>query len=76
MDLLGAEAIVDVTNTFSYQVEGTRGANGMVPGFSEFITAHKFSNVARTQAASHIQEESMTNLWSRLCSGHYVGLEL
>ena len=30
-----------------------------------FITGHKFSNVARIQAASHIQEESMTNLWSR-----------
>jgi hypothetical protein len=37
MDPLVAEAIVDVTNTYSRQFQGTDGANDVVPGFAEFL---------------------------------------
>lgn len=38
MDPLVAEAIVDVTNTYSRQFQVTDEANGVVPGFAEFYS--------------------------------------
>ena len=37
MDLPIAEAIVDITNTYSPQFMVPYGSNGVVPGFAEFL---------------------------------------
>ena len=65
MDLPFAAAIVFVTQTYSRQLQVPAGCNGAVPGFAESLWLHEYPvNAIGSKAASHIQEESMTNLWS------------
>lgn len=63
--LLGAEAIVHVPNALAQLVQDPGGPQRRGAGFHGVsITGHISSILATSQAASHLQEGHMTNLWS------------